>query len=101
LYLTVFGIFALAIGGLIRHSAGGIATAIGIVFVLPIIGAFLPGSWGAHIFGYMPTQAGRLVMQSHPQPADVLSPWQGFGVFCGYTVVLLAVAAYLLRRRDA
>jgi ABC-2 type transport system permease protein len=31
----------------------------------------------------------------------VLSPWQGFGVFCLWTVVLLAACAYLLVRRDA
>jgi ABC-type transport system involved in multi-copper enzyme maturation permease subunit len=31
----------------------------------------------------------------------VLSPWQGFGVFALWTAVLLAVAVYLLKRRDA
>jgi ABC-2 type transport system permease protein len=101
LYLAVLGIFALAIGALIRHTAGAIATVIGVVFVLPIVGNFLPGSWGAHIYGYLPTQAGTTLLQSHPQAVHVLSRWEGFGVFCGYTVVLLAIAAYLLRHRDA
>jgi ABC-type transport system involved in multi-copper enzyme maturation permease subunit len=32
---------------------------------------------------------------------DLLSPWQGFGVLCIWTVLALAVAAYLLERRDA
>jgi ABC-2 type transport system permease protein len=32
---------------------------------------------------------------------DLLSPWQGFGVMCIWTALLLAVAAYLLARRDA
>ena len=36
LYLAVLGVFALAIGGLIRHTAGGIAAVIGVVLVLPI-----------------------------------------------------------------
>jgi ABC-2 type transport system permease protein len=31
----------------------------------------------------------------------VLSAWQGFGVFCLWAAVLLAIAAYMLRRRDA
>jgi ABC-2 type transport system permease protein len=31
----------------------------------------------------------------------LLSPWQGFGVLCIWTVLALAVAAYLLERRDA
>jgi uncharacterized membrane protein len=30
-----------------------------------------------------------------------LAPWAGFAVLCGWTVVALALAAYLLRRRDA
>lgn len=102
LYLTVLGLFSLAIGALIRHTAGAITTAIGVVFVLPILAGLLPGSWGAHVNGYLPEQAGTLIGQQHP-PSDgnVLSAWQGFGVFCLWTVVLLGIAAYLLQRRDA
>jgi ABC-2 type transport system permease protein len=102
LYLTVLGLFSLAIGALIRHTAGAISTAIGVVFVLPILAGLLPGSWGAHVNGYLPVQAGMLIGQQHP-PVDgnVLSAWEGFGVFCLWTAVLLAVAAYLLNRRDA
>jgi ABC-type transport system involved in multi-copper enzyme maturation permease subunit len=102
LYLTVLGLFSLAIGSLIRHTAGAISAAIGIVLVLPILAGLLPGSWGAHVNGYLPEQAGILIGQQHP-PADgnVLSAWQGFGVFCLWTAVLLAVGAYLLKRRDA
>ncbi len=101
LYLTVLGLFSLAIGAIIRHTAGAITTAIGVVFVLPILSGLLPGSWGAHINGYLPEQAGVLVGQSHPAAGDVLSAWEGFGVFCLWTAVLLAIAAYLLQRRDA
>lgn len=102
LYLTVLGLFSLAIGVLIRHTAGAITTAIGVVFVLPILAGLLPGSWGAHVNGYLPEQAGTLIGQQHP-PADgnVLSAWEGFGVFCLWTAVLLAVGGYLLHRRDA
>jgi ABC-2 type transport system permease protein len=102
LYLTGLGLFSLAIGSLIRHTAGAISAAIGAVLVLPILAGLLPGSWGAHVNGYLPEQAGILIGQQHP-PADgnVLSAWQGFGVFCLWTVVLLAIAAYLLQKRDA
>jgi ABC-2 type transport system permease protein len=102
LYLTVLGLFSLAIGTLIRHTAGAISAAIGAVLVLPILAGLLPGSWGAHVNGYLPEQAGILIGQQHP-PADgnVLSAWQGFGVFCLWTAVLLALAAYLMQRRDA
>ena len=101
LYLTVLGLFALAIGTIIRHTAGAIATVIGVVFVLPILSGLLPGSWGAHINAYLPEQAGSMITHTHQQASDLLSPWQGFGVLCIWTALLLAVAAYLLDRRDA
>src|SRR5579875_2072961 len=101
LYLTVLGLFALAIGALIRHTAAAIASVIGIVLVLPILSGLLPGSWGAHINGYLPEQAGSLITRTHAESGQVLSPWQGFGVFCAWTALLLIVAGYLLNRRDA
>ena len=102
LYLTVLGLFSLAIGGIIRHTAGAITTAIGVVFVLPILSGLLPSSWGAHVNGYLPEQAGTLIGQAHPTGSgNVLSAWEGFGVFCLWAAVLLAIAAYLLQKRDA
>jgi ABC-2 type transport system permease protein len=101
LYLTVLGLLALAIGTMIRHTAGAISTIIGVVFVLPILSGLLPSSWGAHINAYLPEQAGTLITHTHEQSGDLLSPWQGFGVLCIWTVLALAAAAYLLERRDA
>jgi ABC-2 type transport system permease protein len=101
LYLAVLGLFALAIGALIRHTAGGISTVIGVVFVLPILSGLLPGNWGAHINAYLPVQAGTLIGHAHQEASDLLSPWEGFGVFCLWTAVLLVAAGYLLNRRDA
>ena len=101
LYLGVLGLFALAVGLLIRHTAGAITTVIGIVLVLPILSGLLPGSWGAHINAYLPEQAGSLVYSAHRDASALLSAWQGFGVFCLWTAVLLAAGAYLLMRRDA
>jgi ABC-2 type transport system permease protein len=101
LYLTVLGLLALAVGALIRHTAGAISTVIGVVLVLPILSGLLPGSWGAHINAYLPQQAGMLISHAHKQAGDLLSAWQGFGVLCIWTALLLAVGIYLLRRRDA
>jgi ABC-2 type transport system permease protein len=101
LYLTVIGIFSLAIGGLIRHTAGAIATTIGAMFLLPIFGPLLPDSWGAHINAYLPEQAGQVVGHTNQTAGQLLSAWQGFGVLCIWAAVLLAGAAYLLNYRDA
>ena len=101
LYLTVLGLFALAVGGLIRHTAGAIAIVIATVIVVPPLVSLIPGTIANHIHGYLPTVAGQLVAQTSQQPGDVLSGWQGFGVFCLWTVVLLAACGWLLIRRDA
>jgi ABC-type transport system involved in multi-copper enzyme maturation permease subunit len=49
----------------------------------------------------MPTIAGQLITQDKPQADQLLSSWQGFGVFCAWTAVLFIAGAYLLKRRDA
>jgi ABC-2 type transport system permease protein len=101
LYLTVLGLFALAIGGLIRHTAGAITTVIGLVLVIFPLAGLLPDSWGAHVHAYLPTVAGQLITQDKPAADQLLSAWQGFGVFCAWTALLLAAAILLLQRRDA
>ena len=101
LYLTVLGLFALAVGGLIRHTAGAIATVIALVIVVPPLVSLIPGTIANHIHGYMPTVAGQLVAQTTQESGDVLSAWQGFGVFCAWTAVLLSACGWLLVRRDA
>jgi ABC-2 type transport system permease protein len=101
LYLTVLGLFALAIGGLIRHTAGAITAVIGMVLVIFPLAGLLPDSWGAHVHAYLPTVAGQLITADKPTAGQLLSPWQGFGVFCAWTALLLAAAIYLLQRRDA
>jgi ABC-2 type transport system permease protein len=101
LYLAVLGLFALAIGALVRHTGAGITVVIGLVLVLSPLAQLLPGSFGEHVHAYLPSEAGHLIAQAHRSPDDLLTPWQGFGVFCLWTVLLLLAATYFLERRDA
>jgi len=41
-----------------------------------------------------------LITQAHRESGNLLGPWQGFGVACAWTAVLLGAAGYLLNRRD-
>jgi ABC-type transport system involved in multi-copper enzyme maturation permease subunit len=100
LYLTVVGLLGLAIGAILRNTAGGIATLFGLLLVLPVISDLLPTSWSNDISPYLPSNAGQDLLVRH-QAANTLAPWTGFGLFCLYAVVGLIVAAILLRRRDA
>ncbi|HEU5159698.1 MAG TPA: ABC transporter permease [Streptosporangiaceae bacterium] len=101
LYLAMLGLFALAIGGIVRHTAAGITGVIGFVLVLSPLAQLLPGSFGDHVHAYLPSEAGHLIAQARQGPNDLLTPWQGYGVFTLWTALLLLVAAVLLKRRDA
>jgi ABC-2 type transport system permease protein len=101
LYLCVLGLFAMGIGGIIRHTAGAITGVIAFVLVLAPLTQLIPGKIGKYVHAYLPTEAGQLIGQAHQQVNQVLSPWEGFGVFCLWTAVLLFIAGYLLKTRDA
>jgi ABC-type transport system involved in multi-copper enzyme maturation permease subunit len=100
LYLTVVGLLGLGVGTILRHSAAGISTVLGLLFVLPILASFLPHSWQEHVVKYLPGQAGQAIFQRGPDPVT-LGPWAGLGVFAGYALLSLVIGGILLRRRDA
>ena len=101
LYIAVLGLFSLAFGAILRHTAGAIVAVLGIIIILSNLTQLLPDSWGQHINAWMPTNAGSLVFEPTLPPDHLLTQWQGFAVFCGWTVLLLGIAAVLMRRRDA
>ena len=100
LYITVMGLFGLGLGAIVRSTAGGISALAAIVFVLPPIVGLLPSSVSNSVDPYLPSNAGGAVWTIHPDP-NTLAPWAGFGVFCAYAAVAIAIAAVLLVRRDA
>lgn len=100
LYLAVVGLLGLGLGALLRNTAAGISGLFGVLFVLPIIVRFLPSSWGQPIDKYLPSTVGQAITQVHSDPGAI-APWPAFGLFCGYAVLVIAVAAVMLRRRDA
>lgn len=101
LYITVLALFSFAIGLILRHTAGAITAVLGLMLVVSQLTALLPGTVGRHIHAWMPTNAGYQIMEQHPDPAALLTPWQGIAVFAGWAVLLLLLGSYLLRRRDA
>jgi ABC-2 type transport system permease protein len=100
LYLTAVGLLGVALGWIIRHTAGAIASVFGLLLVLPALGEALPDDLAAKVDKYLPSNAGQQLVSVRPA-ADMLGPWTGFAVFCGYVVVGIVVAVVLLKRRDA
>jgi ABC-2 type transport system permease protein len=99
LYVVLVGIFALAIGAIVRNTAGGIATFAGIFFVLPPLMNILPLSWNNAISQYLPSEAGRQLF-SLEHAAHTLTPLAGGLLLAAYCAAALAIAAVLLVRRD-
>ena len=101
LYLAVAGLLGLALGTLLRSTAGAISALFGLLFAVQIVAGFLPGTWSQEVGKYLPATAGQAVTIAHPDPASSLTPWTGFGVFSLYAAVLLTIAALRMRRGDA
>jgi len=102
LFVTAAALIAFGLGAIIRHTAGAITAAFGLLFVLPIIVQILPDTWRWDIMRFFPDAAGRVLSVTIGQHNPHLwSAWPQFGVTLIYAAVLLAVGAYLFRKRDA
>jgi ABC-type transport system involved in multi-copper enzyme maturation permease subunit len=100
LYLVVVAVLTVGLGTILRNTAGGISAFAAIFFVLPPLMNVLPTSWNNAISPYLPSNAGRAILNLH-HGSDSLAPWTGFGLFAAYAAVALALAAVVLMRRDA
>ena len=101
LFVTVAGMIGMVLGGLMRNTAAGISTMVGVFFVLPPVADLLPSSWSSHFAQYLPSNAGEVLFGGARGLTHPLAPWTGFGVLCAYAVVLIGLAAWRLRRADA
>ncbi|MFF1452352.1 ABC transporter permease subunit [Streptomyces sp. NPDC058274] len=110
--LALVAVLALAVGAILRSSAGAI-TAIVVLVILPQILAYALPLPVAHWLLRVTPAAAFAIQQGvtyYPQvdhnclPESgcyPLAPWNGLAVLCAYVVVALALAAWRLRRRDA
>ncbi len=98
-YLMLVGLFALALGAIVRSTAGGISAFAAIFFVIPPLLNILPSSWNDAIAPWLPDSAARAIFQL-THDSHSLGPGPGLALFCGYTAAAVAVAAVLLLRRD-
>ena len=114
--LAVAAVLALAIGTIVRRSAQAVAIVIVVIFV-PYLLAFGPlagqggggGGWELQITPAAALSVQQAVPQFHQLIANYspnfgyypLAPWAGLAVECAWAAAALALAFFLLRRRDA
>ena len=99
LYVVGVGVLAMALGAIVRNTAGGIALFAGIFFVIPPLMNILPLSWNNAISRWLPSETGRQLFALHRDPSR-FAQWPSGAIFLGYCIVAIAIAAVLLRRRD-
>jgi ABC-type transport system involved in multi-copper enzyme maturation permease subunit len=111
--LAVGAVLALAVGTILRRSAAAItAVIVGVVLTYILAMASLVPLGVAEWLLRVTPAAGFAIQQSLPKWPQVsggyglpqyypLTPWAGFAVLCGYAVVAMGLAVFLLRRRDA
>ncbi len=99
-YLALIGAFSVALGFIIRSTAGGIATLFGLLLVVPPLGLLLPSRWRDHLLPYLPSNAGATMVKAHAS-ADALSPTTSLLVLCAWVAAALVGAVLVLRKRDA
>lgn len=103
LFVTVAALIAFGLGAIIRHTAGAITSAIGLLFVLSIIIQILPDQWRWDIMRFFPDAAGRVISVTLPgqENSHLWSTWPQFLVTVIWMAVFVGVGGYLFRKRDA
>ena len=109
LSLTLVGLLSLAIGAIIRNSAGAIAASLGLLLVVPtvlqILASLTQTTWGLNLATFLPGSASQ-PLYSYGAEASVtndvisLSSLQGGLIMTAWVLVLMIVAAVLVKRRD-
>ena len=110
-YLATIALFSYALGALLRHSAAALATVLGLLLVAPILFSAIPWNPLQQANPFLPGVAGQQFTQTTEQLEQAaefavdgvvqLSAWEGYAVLLAWIVVVLGVAAVLLKKRDA
>ena len=97
LYLAGIGVLGIAVGALMRNTAGAISIVVATLLIVPGLARLvLPDSWNTTLTPYLPSSAGSAF--TSVTGSDTLLAWgAGAAVFVGWLVVLLAGAAVLIR----
>ena len=100
-YLCVAALIGLGLGAIIRHTAGAIGAAVGLIFVLPLLFLPLPISAQHATMKFLPELIAENSLTAVKPVSWALSPWAGLGMLCLYTAALLGAGAISLAKRDA
>ena len=102
LFVTLAALIAFGFGAIIRHTAGAITSAIGLLFVLSIVIQLLPDTWRWDVMRFFPDAAGRVISVTvGTDNPHMWSAWPQLGVTALWALALIAIGGYLFSKRDA
>lgn len=101
LYLALVGVLGVAVGTIVRATAGALAVIVTVTLLVPAFVPALPESWARFLGRWWPTMAGRQIMAVQHEAGAELGPWAGLGVLAAAVGLTLGAAFVLFGSRDA
>jgi ABC-2 type transport system permease protein len=98
-YVAAVAAIGMALGTLLRNSAGGIMALVGLFFVAPIAFQLIPGDFFEEARKYLPGNTTSPMTAVEHVP-DTLEAWQAALVLGAWVVVPVVLAMVLLKKRD-
>jgi ABC-2 type transport system permease protein len=102
LYLALIALLSLGIAALVRDSAVSIGAVLGVLYLFPIMLAFVTDpTWQHRLDRWTPTNAGLAIQATTGVRGLPIGPWDGLGVLAIWAGAALLAGAMALRLRDA
>lgn len=98
-YVVAVAAIGMALGTMLRNSAGGIMALVGLFFVAPIAFQLIPGDFFEEARKYLPGNTINPLTAVEHVP-DTLEVWQAALVLGAWVVVPVVLAMALLKKRD-
>jgi ABC-2 type transport system permease protein len=101
LYLLLIAALSMGIATMVRDSAVSIGLALGVLYVIPVVTAFIGNqTWHNRIERYTP-MAGLNIQATTGLRSLPIGPWGGLGVLALWALATLLAGGLVLRLRDA
>jgi ABC-2 type transport system permease protein len=102
LYLALIALMSLGVAAVVRDSAVSVGVALALLYVFPIVLAFIGNAHWQHRFDrWAPTIAGLTVQDTTGLRSLAITPWAGLGVLALWAAAALLAGGLSFRLRDA
>ncbi len=98
-YLSLVALLGIALGTLLRNSAGSIVALSALLLVIPTALSLIPGEFASDLARYLPSNAG-MQLTAVEIAKDALTQAQGGLVLAAWALIPFIAALVLVKRRD-